>query len=249
MDTLAPIMQTRDISLSGSFNTRDLGGYPTRYGRPVAWRKAFRSGNLASIDENGIAVLKQLRVARVIDLRSPREREAEPDPIRPEDQIELVAIPLFDGLDPRHMPPGNVLLGLYLKALETQGEIFVEIMRLIGSSGGAALFHCTAGKDRTGLVAALVLALAGVGRDDIIADYKLTADRIAPLLSNSQRLATIIDLKGEEVAPLLQCDPSIMGRTLDWLEENFGTAEDYLKAHGLAERDLRLVQAHLGIAP
>lgn len=241
-------MQARDIIISGSFNTRDLGGYATKYGRHVAWRKTFRSGNLASVDQAGIATLKQLNVTRVIDLRSRREREAEPDPFGPDDNIELVDIPLFDDLDPRHMPEGNVLLGLYLQALKTQGQTFVEIVRQIGSSSGAALFHCTAGKDRTGLVAALLLSLAGAATEDIITDYAMTADRIRPLLDGLETTAKTINVNEAELAPLLDCNPSTMRQTLGWLDENYHGAENYLRSHGLADGDLNLVRTHLGVA-
>jgi protein-tyrosine phosphatase len=241
-------MQNRDIAISGSFNTRDLGGYRTRDGRYVAWRKTFRSGNLASVDQTGLATLKQLSVTRVIDLRSQRERQAEPDPFGPDDSIELVGISLFDDLDPSRLPQGNVLLSLYLQALETQGKTFVEIVRQIGSSSGAALFHCTAGKDRTGLVAALVLSLAGVATEDIIADYAMTADRIRPLLDGLEKTAKTINVNEAELTPLLDCNPSTMHQTLDWLDENYRGAENYLKSHGLAEADLHQIRAHLGVA-
>jgi protein-tyrosine phosphatase len=241
-------MRDRDIVISGSFNTRDLGGYPTRDGRYVAWRKTFRSGNMAAVDQAGIAALKQLKVARVIDLRSRKEREAQPDPFGPDDNIEVVAIPLFDDLDPRRIPQGNVLLSLYLQALETQGPTFAEIVRQIGSSPDAALFHCTAGKDRTGLVAALLLSLAGVATEDIIADYAMTADRIAPLLNGSAKLAETVNLSKAELTPLLDCNPSTMRQSLDWLHDNYDGAENYLKSHGLGEADLHLVRAHLGVA-
>ncbi|MFC0283092.1 tyrosine-protein phosphatase [Camelimonas abortus] len=241
-------MPERDIIISGSFNTRDLGGYPTCYGRPVAWRRAIRSGNVAALDRNGVARLKQLNVTRVIDLRSERERQAEPHAIRPEDGVELIAIPLFDGLDPSRIPRGDMLLGLYVQALETQGRLFVETLRLIGSSAGAALFHCTVGKDRTGLVAALLLALAGVDEGDIVADYAMTAERIARLPGGPDAILARLGLDGRRYAQLLACDPSVMRRTLDWLTDNFRGAGDYLRAHGLTDSELEQVRAHLGVA-
>lgn len=234
-------MSDRDVTVSGSFNTRDLGGYRTERGN-LAWRKTFRSANMAHVDQIGIATLKQLGVTRVIDLRSQKEREAEPDPFGAEDGIDLISISLFDNLNPRELPHGDVLLSLYIQALQTQGSVFVEILRTITESPDAVLFHCTAGKDRTGLIAALLLSLAGVAEEDIIFDYALTADRIAPLLESFEKTAETLKLNKTDYMPMLECNPSTMRQTLDWLEANFQNAKSYVKSHGFTEADLTQLQ-------
>ena len=235
-------MVERDIVVSGSFNTRDLGGYRTKHGT-LAWRKTFRSGNMGHVDPSGIATLKQLGVTRVIDLRSQKERDAEPDPFRPDDGIELIAISLFDDLNPHQQPQGNELLDLYLGALETQGPVFADVLRKIGESQEAVLFHCTAGKDRTGLIAALALSLSGASADDIIQDYAMTAGCLKPLLATFEKTAEKLNLSKADYMPMLECDPSTMRKTLAWLDDNFDGAEGYARSHGLTEADLQQLQA------
>lgn len=236
-------MTDRDVLISGSFNTRDLGGYQTEHGH-LAWRKIFRSGNMAHIDNAGITALKQLDITRVIDLRSPKEREAEPDPFGTQDGIELMTISLFDNLDPRELPQGDMLLNLYLQALQTQGAVFVEILRKITESPDAVLFHCTAGKDRTGLIAALLLALSGVAAEDIIMDYAMTAGRIEPLLKSFEKTAQTLKLDKAHYIPMLACTPSTMHQTLNWLDDNFNGSENYVKSHGFTDADLRQLRAN-----
>lgn len=235
-------MSDRDVMVSGSFNTRDLGGYRTKHGK-LAWRKTFRSGNMCKVDQSGILALKQLGVTRIIDLRSQKERDAEPDPIKAGDNIELISIPLFDDLNPNQLPSGGALLDLYLDALQTNGPTFVEILRKIGESPNAVLFHCTAGKDRTGLIAALLLSLSGVARDDIINDYAMTAGRIEPLLADLEKAADTFNLNKADFMPMLESNPITMAKTLDWLDSNFGGAEDYVRSHGFTDDDLAQLRA------
>lgn len=240
-------MVNRDVVVSGSFNTRDLGGYRTKHGN-LAWKKTFRSGNMGHVDPSGIATLRQLGVTRVIDLRSQKERDAEPDPFRSEDGIELIAIPLFDDLNPHQQPQGNELLDLYLNALETQGAVFTEVLRKIGESQDAVLFHCTAGKDRTGLIAALALSLSGAAADDIIQDYAMTTVCLKPLLGTLEKTAEKLNLSKADYMPMLECNPSTMRKTLDWLDDNFDGAEGYARSHGFTQSDLQQFQARWCIA-
>lgn len=235
-------MSIRDVVISGSFNSRDLGGYQTQNGN-LSWKKTFRSGNMVHVDQAGITTLKQLGVTRVIDLRSQKEREAEPDPFGSDHGIELIAISLFDNLNPHQKLPDNVLLNLYLHALETQGSAFTEVLRKIADSEDAVLFHCTAGKDRTGLIAALLLSLSGVATNDIIDDYAMTATRIEPLLENFEKTAQVLNFNKADFMPMLECKPDTMRKTLNWLDENFNGAENYVREHGLTDADLRQLRA------
>ncbi|MFC0246839.1 tyrosine-protein phosphatase [Falsochrobactrum ovis] len=235
-------MTDRDVIVSGSFNTRDLGGYRTKHGK-LAWRKTFRSGNMCKVDQTGILALKQLGVTRIIDLRSQKERDAEPDPIRAGDNIELISIPLFDDLNPNQLPGGNALLDLYLDALKTHGMSFIEVLRKIGECRDAVLFHCTAGKDRTGLIAALLLSLSGVARADIINDYAMTADRLGPLLMELEKTVGAFNLNKADFMPMLESNPITMSKTLDWLDSNFGGAEEYVRSHGFTNADLAQIRS------
>ena len=134
------------------------------------------------------------------------------------------------------------MLELYLHALETHGEAFVEVLRKIADCEKAVLFHCTAGKDRTGLIAALLLSLSGVNRDDIIQDYAMTAMRIGPLLQNIEKTAAALKLDKVDFAPMLECKPETMQKTLEWLDDKFDGSENYVREHGLTDRELQLLR-------
>lgn len=230
-------MNDHDVIVSGSFNTRDLGGYNTNNGK-LAMHKTYRSGNMGQVDEAGIETLKKLGVSRVIDLRSQKERDTEPDPFSSEDGIELIAISLFDDLNPNQKTKSNVLLDLYIHALKTQGPVFVKVLQHIAESRDAVMFHCTAGKDRTGLIAALLLALSGVSKDDIINDYAMTADRLGPLLQTIEKTAKSFNFSKEDYMPMLECNPENMIKALDWIDTNFNSVENYVKSHGFTGEDL-----------
>lgn len=198
---------------------------------------------MANVDQSGIVTLKQLGVSRIIDLRSQKEINAEPDPLGSEDGFELIAISLFDDLDPHQLPQGNVLLDLYIHALETQGSVFVDVLRNIADCPGGALFHCTAGKDRAGLIAALLLSLSGVSNDDVIQDYALTADRLGPLLQTNEKTAQAFNVSKADYMLMLECNPSTMIKTLEWLVRGFNGAEGYVRSHGFTYSDLQQLKA------
>lgn len=245
-------MNSHDITVSGSFNVRDLGGYTAGNGT-TRWGLTYRSGSMCRVDSDGIKTLHQLGIGKVIDLRSQQERLSHPDPFGADNGIQLINISLFDDLDPTSLKQNNILLDLYTKALQTHGEVFVQVLREIAYTEGGVLFHCTAGKDRTGLIAALLLSVAGVAPDDIIADYALTATRIGPLLEEFSKIIKDQNLSSGHYSPLLECHPETMAKTLAWLDEQYGGALTYLTTNGLNENDLaqlrkRLVEKQIEVA-
>lgn len=235
---------TRDILVAGTFNLRDLGGY-SHPGGMTRWRRILRSGGLHRLDAEGIAALGELGVTTVIDLRHAGEHEAEPNPLRHVEGIAFHAVSLFEGLVPEAAAGSNVLRDLYFLALDTRAAAFVETMERIAAAEGTVLFHCTAGKDRTGLIAALLLGLAGVSPDHIAEDYGLTGPRITGLI---ERLTAEAAARGEDIErfrPLLACDPQTMVATLDHLDQSYGGAEAYLAKAGLSPSALARLRARL----
>ena len=177
----------RLIPIAGSHNIRDLGGWPTPGGE-TAWRRALRADSLHRLDEAGLAALRELGLRVVVDLRRAEELAEAPNPFaRGLPGVAYHHVSLFEDLDPTRMPEVDAaapLLGLYYLALDQRGPVFVEILRLIARTGeGAALFHCAAGKDRTGMVAAFLLLLAGAEAETVIHDYAATRPRLPSLLA------------------------------------------------------------------
>lgn len=168
---------TRRIELQGAFNFRDLGGYQSLGGRRVRWRRIFRADNLSLLTDQDHGILAGLSLATVIDLRTNAEIERT-GRIRPSVNYAYHHIPMADVLpdttDPRWSSPDFVAMR-YGDMLADAGPRMRAALDIIAApSVHPLVFHCAAGKDRTGIVAVVVLGLLGVRPDDIIADYGLT---------------------------------------------------------------------------
>jgi len=240
-------MHTRLIPVPGTFNIRDLGGYATPEGH-TRWRSILRADGLHRMTAEGVAELHALGVRTVIDLRRGHELEAGPNPFRDHAAVDYRHIPLFDELDlvevARQGP--NVLLTLYRRALaERQAAIRDVLVAIAEAPEGVVLFHCTAGKDRTGIIAALLLAHVGVARADIVADYAATKAQIAPLRDD---LVKRVAARGDDVAAfltLLECEPETMEAWLDHLAEQHRDVAGYLAGIGLDAAVLARLRARL----
>jgi protein-tyrosine phosphatase len=175
----------RLVPLDGALNFRDLGGYPTVDGRHVRWGRVYRSDGLQSLTDGDHAVLEALGIATACDLRAEQEHEQAPSRL-PRSVVRLAcsvspARPGEPTLDDRIL--GGELAGLeiddvvdlYLLMLDEYAPSFGAVFARIADAGvEPVLFHCAAGKDRTGIVAALLLALLGVADDEVFDDYMLT---------------------------------------------------------------------------
>ncbi|MCB1398302.1 MAG: tyrosine-protein phosphatase [Rhodobacter sp.] len=243
---------TRHIPLDGTHNTRDLGGYATPTG-PTAWRAFLRSDGLDRLTDPDHRALDALGVRTVIDLRHDEELETAPNPFARSEHVTYAWISLLRGLDPaspRIIDDADPLRALYLETLDRRGDAIVEIFAVMAAARpGAILFHCTAGKDRTGVIAALLLSLAGVSPADIVTDYALTTDYIAPIVAGLRERATQEGRDFAAVEPFLSSAPQTMRDTLAHLETRYGTAADYLAAAGLSRADLDSLRERLLAQP
>ena len=232
---------SRDIPLRGGRNIRDLGGYRSRFGGTVRWGRVIRSGRLDGLHGDDVATLRALDLAAVYDLRTSEEREAAPDTI-PSVHVPLLAeerlvdLGLGD-LDDRESGT-RFLVDLNRRMLERAGpEIGAILFTLVDRADGSMLFHCTAGKDRTGLLAALVLDLLGVDRGDILDDYEWSGHQSRPAdVRATLRRLTDHGVPIEAVAGLLAAPRSVMAAVLRTLDEEYGGVESYLAEHGGVDR-------------
>ncbi|MBC9926544.1 MULTISPECIES: tyrosine-protein phosphatase [unclassified Leucobacter] len=240
-------MTTRErlIPIDGTANFRDLGGYRADGGW-TNWGALFRSDGLHRVSEAGQSALVDLGVKRVIDLRDAAELEMSPDA-----EIlgaEAIHHPIFASAR-EHVAAELGIMELTEVIYLSHGDTLTAAVRLLADDvSGATLFHCTAGKDRTGAVAALTLTAVGVDRDDVLADYEVTAANLAgPWLDAHLELLRsfgvtltpkILELVGDSPAPALE-------RALDQVESRFGSVRDYLFEHGLTEAELARLHARL----
>ncbi|MFC3997588.1 tyrosine-protein phosphatase [Nocardiopsis sediminis] len=169
---------TRHIAFEHLHNFRDLGGYRTLDGRTVRWGRLFRSDSLAKLQGADWDRFLALGIGTVIDLRHPWEVERSGRvPHHPGLEYHNLSIEYrpYDqaGLDP-DVDPARFLAERYAEAAHERGAEIGRVLEVIADAAGPVAFHCHSGKDRTGVIAMLVLTLAGVGADDVAADYALT---------------------------------------------------------------------------
>jgi len=172
----------RHLEWDGCFNVRELGGFPAANGRETRWGEIVRSDSPARLSPRGWAALRRHGIGTIVDLREAEERDAD----EPRDGgIARFETPVFDYADRafwdawrhRHDPAA-----FYLAALERWPRRFGDALRTIARAGpGGVLVHCQVGRDRTGLVSGLLLALVGVPDEAIAADFSLSAERLEPL--------------------------------------------------------------------
>jgi protein-tyrosine phosphatase len=237
----------RLLPLAGAFNFRDLGGYPTADGRLTRWGVAFRSDALHELTADDLVVLRDLGLRTVVDLRTGAELDRHgrgPLIDEPVDHIHLSVLPAESGESVAAPPPvGDDLAARYLWYLEVGSESLAAAVRLLADPESQPLvFHCAAGKDRTGVLSALVLSCLGVGRADIIDDYVQTKTGLNQILER---------LRGHTLDPDDTADPRVkieaatMERFLDGVERHFGGATSWARSAGIEEATLEALRASL----
>jgi protein-tyrosine phosphatase len=240
----------RRIELPGVLNFRDVGGYPVAGGGSVRWRTLFRSDALHRLDAAGAAALAGLGIKTVVDLRTQAEAELAPSPVGGR-VIHLPLLPDFQALPAPTVPesPGSGLdlSSIYRYFVEKCGDnIGTAISELTSDDAFPALVHCSAGKDRTGVVIALILAVLGVPDEIIAADYALSATYLNPELTPAiGQLRASTGLGEELTSEVLESPPELILGTLERVTEAAGSAEGYLRAHGLTGEALTSLRAAL----
>lgn len=229
----------RRIELPGVLNLRDVGGYPIEGGGSVRWRALLRSDSLHLLDEEGVATLGGLGLRTVLDLRTQAEVDSAASPV----VGPVIHVPLLTDLQALPVPsvpdsPGSGLdLGaIYQYFIDQCGDhIAAAIEALTSEDAFPALVHCTAGKDRTGVVIAFILALLGVPDELIGADYALSAVYLDPHQTPVMgRLQQSTGLGDELTSSLLASPPELIIEVLDQVREWAGSVRGYLQAHGVS---------------
>ena len=238
------IVAERRLPLQGIANMRDIGGYLTVDGRRVQWGRVYRAGSLAGATASDLTYLDNLGLHLVCDLRSQEEVINEPDRLPKARTPRYLHLPVEADVNvseqlrtlmfkPYHLP-ALVKEGYTRQILEANAGIIGDSLRhLADPTNLPAVVHCTAGKDRTGIVTALLLAALGVPDDTIIADYSLSNQDYPHLRRYiagkfKQPHSFILGLTVDDLQPILSADPAYMRYTLDYIHEHYGTVENYL---------------------
>ena len=180
-------MPSRTLEFEGCVNFRDLGGYRTADGRSVAWRRLFRADGLNKLTPVDLVQLTELGLTTVIDLRTTDEAEQRGSFPVEEFPVRYVALPLTDVLPATEELPewkeAAYVATRYGAMVSEGGPILTRAIDVLASAGALpAVVHCSAGKDRTGVLSALVLAFLGVPDETIVAEYALSAAAMERLL-------------------------------------------------------------------
>lgn len=226
------ILTDKHLPMTGGYNFRDLGGVRTTEGRYVKWGKLFRADDLANLTPSDLNYLNYLPVRSIVDFRSQQEIKSAPDryPKSVMNNFDLSIAPGnltpdqimadftkidFAGL----MQEINVLLVSDSTAINRYREFF---QILLDEDNVPVLYHCTAGKDRTGMATALILLGLGVDEETVINDYLLSkvylADKYAPMVE-----------RYPQMAPLMTVEREYLQAGLDEIKADHGSVENYLK--------------------
>jgi protein-tyrosine phosphatase len=253
MSTGAQRSQDPWIELSGADNVRDLGGLPTRTGGRTKRRRLLRSGTLQELTPDSVATLvDDIGLRTVVDLRTPREAEREGSALTGVASIRIVSLPLRAGDAIRSDAVADAqeidLVGHYLSYLSASPATIVAATREFGDAANLpAVFHCAAGKDRTGVLAAIVLDAVEVEPAAIVADYALTEERIGAIRDRLMRLETYQAMQAviRRSGGGLSANAADLERFLEIVNERYGGGAGYLRAHGLTEAELDALRAAL----
>jgi protein-tyrosine phosphatase len=243
----------RWLDLAGADNIRDLGGLPVTGGGRTRFHRLLRSGTLQDLTADDVTrLVKVMRIRTVVDLRLNDEAEREGSALSAVPGVRYLSLPLSSDGNIRSDMVADAaemdIVAHYLALLEGSADNIVAAARVFADEMRLpAVFHCAAGKDRTGVLAAVVLDAVGVGSDAIIADYALTAQRMGQISARLLRLQTYRNMQAlsRGIKGAATADEASMAGFLDGLHRRYGGGADYLAAHGMDDSELAALRATL----
>ncbi len=219
----------RIIALDGSFNFRDLGGYIGAQGRQVSWGKLYRSDDLIELSRADKQRITSLGIRTVIDFRDRSEANASPDRL-PDSVVHRYHIPIEAGKLMGAVADGPltrdklvaIMISVYRILVHDFQHSFRRFFEIVADADSAPLlFHCTAGKDRTGMAGAYLLSALGVDRKTVIADYMLSRE----CLKNRYQIGYDYD---QVMEPLYTVQPEFIEAAWDVIDDNYNGMDAYL---------------------
>jgi protein tyrosine/serine phosphatase len=230
-----------DLDWPGCRNVRDVGGLPTADGRAIREGVLIRADSLQYLTDDGVECVRRSGVSRILDLRGDGEVAAFPTPFT--GTPLALRQSLADPADPDHGQPTIVEACTWM--LDKRPELFAAAVKAIADEpDGAVVVHCHGGKDRTGMVVALALSVAGVPEEEIVADYFLTQARLASWLEEQLAAEPDVSMHPEMIEFRDTRAESIVA-ILRHLDTTYGGPEAYLRHGGLTDADLARLRARL----
>lgn len=268
---MLPAQQRGDhrlLNFEGIANFRDLGGYPTADGQQVRWGVLYRAATLAESSRADLVGLQQLKLATLIDFRSHAEKEEEPNQLPDPIGFKVVEIPTlddgnkamvgeimariesgdFDGFDPNAlMLEGN---RQFASTFTPQFKQFMQTV--LAADGAPIVWHCSAGKDRTGFAAAILLRVLGVPQEVVMQDYM--ASQQHALDARRTQLMLLRLFKGKQAADkltvLMGVEEAWLNAAFDQIDSTWGSFDNYVREGlGLSAADIAQLRASLLVTP
>lgn len=239
----------RRLPLDGAVNVRELGGYPTANGGVTRFGRFLRADDLGRLSSFDVRYLRDYGVSAVVDLRDPSEVENMPDvPLGAGVAYANTPLLAFNAAQKAELEQqyqdgvGFSMFGIYRNILENY-EGVRDCMRFIATAPeGCVLFHCAAGKDRTGILAMLLLILAGVDRYDVVADYVQSWPN---LMRDEAFRADWRSSARTAFRDGMLSDPAFVEFAYDTMEDEYGGVESYLLGCGVPDEDVASVRQRL----
>ena len=234
-----PYLNYTRLPMENAYNVRELGGYATKKGSITIHHQFLRSENLTDITEEDKTFLIEYGLSGIIDLRSREEALIYPNPFQGNNSVKYINCPLItDGiLDLRAVKevgfdPGE----FYVKLVEYKEMLYKIFHFILDNIEGCLLFHCQAGKDRTGVLAMILMGLAGVSKEDIVANYEVTHT----YLKENVKLRLEDGLEELEFSK-----PQWIEKAYDHIIEHYGSFKVYLMAVGLTKKEIKKIKGKL----
>ena len=271
-------MQDRILDIDGTLNFRDLGGYQTEDGRTVQWNRLYRSAQLDRLSAKGIKQTAALGIKTVVDLRFSHESAKYPtipaavpdaqmmswhqaqvaDSEKRSKDMQSSWESSLDSHDPKKVKDAMRLN--YPQKLYSHAAIYREMLLRLAKSKTPLLFHCAAGKDRTGVAAALILSLLGVSYQQIIEDYLLTQQQLEGRIDewiaggagaqgvkeNQDFQSSLKEYPAQVIKPIFAADITYIETLLEYVSEKYGNFAEYANSQlGLNDGVIQQLRQHL----
>lgn len=219
----------RALVLQGTSNFRDLGGYPAANGKMVKWNKIYRSADISELSESDLGIMKNNKIATICDLRGPQELQTKPDKY-PTD-TRYVNLPAgsenVSNTNYGKINRDSMMLGFYSRTDHLKAKyqpLFDELLAV--KNDNSLLFHCTAGKDRTGVGAAIILSALGVDKKYIVADYAATNT----FWDNKKMIEMLIKsgMPETNVKAMMAANPMYINTFFETIDKKYHSMEQFL---------------------
>ncbi len=228
----------RAVDLQGAINFRDLGGYLTKDGKQVKWGKIYRSADISKLTDKDLEVVATLNIKMVCDLRGQKEVDTAPDKVIPgSDHILLSAGSENVGGAGSYMKymtspqrADSLIRSFYTRTDHLKAKykpMFDQLLSL--EPDKALMFHCTAGKDRTGVGAALILYVLGVSEETIMNDYELTNQYRKALNEQTVKMMTAQGMPESSARSMMAANPEYLKSAFASIASKFGSVDKFLK--------------------